>query len=1218
MKHAPLFSALWCKVYGPLFLIFLGVCFTSQLVSATVETQPRSFSIPRGEALVTLQALARQASVDIFYSAEGVEGVMTPSLIGVYTPQEAFDIVLAGTSLAAFQHEESGAFVIRRVTDTAKTTEPKTNQTDDMTNRSFMKTFRQALISMGLALSASGAIAQDDTDEDVLILSPFVIQGDEEVGYQATQTLGGTRLRADLRDIGSAISVVTETFLEDTGSNELQDFLVYTTSTEVGGIGGNFAGGGGDFNNVIRNPQNSTRLRGLGSADLTRNYYLTNIPMDTYNTTRVDIQRGPNAILFGLGSPAGIINNTLVRAEFTTYTELAFMADSFGGYRGSFRINREVLDDRLAVFIAGLNEEKKFEQDAAFDDDRRIYTAINLKITDSTTLTANLEVGDIIANRPRPGPPLDYITPWYTYGRPVWDTFDTNRLPPPVGRNNGLHGTTADFLFGPGEYYFDPTSSTPDPLGGEGLVNGRVTQGAGPLLSGSFLPIELLAQRYGRNGPLIEGVPAFGPDAAFWITPSILDDRIFDFREILAEGPNSGQRAEFEAYNFTLEQQLLDGDAGIELAFDKQTYTTENFSGISGARNFGLYLDFNRQLLDGRPNPNFGGIASYSTNLGNDTYNEREAIRATAYYDLDFVEKMGDSTLTNILGKTIFTALYNTQTVDSGFNNYRDTPDPIVGDIQPNMFTNGNLWNASNYRAYPVSGLPEGQTLVDLASAADLVNIDIGGITARQPKRDVGTFSMWSQANQQFETFEIPIYHQFNRPELAALSGDRNRNVIDSYAVIAQSYLFWENLVTTIGWRRDEVEQFNAGSAPNNPDFANRRVNIADPNWRLPDEPGLDLAEEVWSYSGVFHMPDFIMENLPWNSELSFHYSESSNFIPQGRRIDLENNTISPPTGETTEYGFTVSLFDRKLYLRVNWYETSQLNVGGYGPNVASVTTRILRQGLESFADNDPVNAGFQISDIPIPTGPILDIRGFEFDFENLTAFESPDTALSGTSDLVSEGTEIELNYNPIPNWTMVLNVSQTKASRDNTSPSFARFIDEFMIPEFVNSSFGDFVITAIPNRPTVRELAQAEINNFRLRQFQDGGPVGELKEWQWSFITNYEFIEGDLEGFGVGGAMRWQDESSIGFRVIEDPELGFIQDVTDPFFGPTDFKVDAWVSYKKKILDDKVDWRIQLNVRNLLNDDDLIPIAVQPTGETARVLIPEPLKFELSTKFSF
>ena len=87
--------------------------------------------------------------------------------------------------------------------------------------------------------------APADTEEPT-VLSPFVVDASEDKGsYKANSTLAGTRVRTDLKDVASAITVVTSQFLQDTGATNAQDLLVYTPSTEVAGIRGNFSGAAG-------------------------------------------------------------------------------------------------------------------------------------------------------------------------------------------------------------------------------------------------------------------------------------------------------------------------------------------------------------------------------------------------------------------------------------------------------------------------------------------------------------------------------------------------------------------------------------------------------------------------------------------------------------------------------------------------------------------------------------------------------------------------------------------------------------------------------------------------------------------------------------------------------------------------------------------------------------------------------------------------------------
>jgi outer membrane receptor for monomeric catechols len=66
--------------------------------------------------------------------------------------------------------------------------------------------------------------------EDVLVMSPFQVQTTTDVGYEASRSLAGMGLNTKLTDLGASVSVITAKFLEDTGSTNLSDVLVYQTS----------------------------------------------------------------------------------------------------------------------------------------------------------------------------------------------------------------------------------------------------------------------------------------------------------------------------------------------------------------------------------------------------------------------------------------------------------------------------------------------------------------------------------------------------------------------------------------------------------------------------------------------------------------------------------------------------------------------------------------------------------------------------------------------------------------------------------------------------------------------------------------------------------------------------------------------------------------------------------------------------------------------------
>ncbi|MFA5264049.1 MAG: TonB-dependent receptor plug domain-containing protein, partial [Opitutaceae bacterium] len=267
------------------------------------------------------------------------------------------------------------------------------------------------------------AAKADDTEE--VILSPFVVSADEDKDrYQATSTLAGTRVRTELADVASSISVVTAQFMKDTGATNNQTLLQYTTNTEVGGVYGNFGGVGATFAEgasepSLVHPNTNTRIRGLDSADNTRDYFLSDIPWDSFNVGRVDIQRGPNSILFGIGSPAGIINSSVNTAGFENSYVFENRIASYGSLRFSADINQVILDKELSIRIAALDDNAKYRQKPTFNRDKRLYAAVRwdpkLFNSDSshTSIKVNYERGDVKANRPRILPPGDNITPFW-------------------------------------------------------------------------------------------------------------------------------------------------------------------------------------------------------------------------------------------------------------------------------------------------------------------------------------------------------------------------------------------------------------------------------------------------------------------------------------------------------------------------------------------------------------------------------------------------------------------------------------------------------------------------------------------------------------------------------------------------------------------------------------------------------------------------------------
>ena len=518
-----------------------------------------------------------------------------------------------------------------------------------------------------------------DNDEPVL-LSPFVVEGDEDDGYLAKSTLAGTRIRTELRDVGAAISVVTPKFLQDTNSKSSADLLVYTTGTEVAGQGGNFAGGGDGtvITSAFDSPVAGTRVRGLASADNLRDFFLTDIPWDAYNTGRVDLQRGPNSILFGIGSPAGIINNSINGASFRNANRVELQAGSYGSYRGSLDLNRVILKDKLSVRFSSLYDETKYRQKPAHRSDHRLFGALRYdpslfnQAHAHTSFRANVEKGEIDGANPRNTPLNDNLTPWFNHtGRATYPWQNVQDLITATTQSQNPWLGTAAGVF---EGMVAPFPSATSGEQGRFFSGDTITYPAtsDPTLydknNGRYLGIVSFDQ-YSKNARLP------GYTLSPYKPKSLTDASIFDFYNNLIDGPNRRNWSEFTAYNLNLSQTFLDNRLGFELAYDNQDTKW-------GYRNFlrdgrgAITVDVMQTLMDGTANPHVGRamvIGSGSATSGQ-TKRQREALRGTMFGELDFRTVLpSKSTLGRILGRHNFTfsqAKQSAETENSTWNNY--------------------------------------------------------------------------------------------------------------------------------------------------------------------------------------------------------------------------------------------------------------------------------------------------------------------------------------------------------------------------------------------------------------------------------------------------------------------------------------------------------------------------------------------------------------------
>ena len=76
--------------------------------------------------------------------------------------------------------------------------------------------------------------------------------------------------------------------------------------------------------------------------------------------------------------------------------------------------------------------------------------------------------------------------------------------------------------------------------------------------------------------------------------------------------------------------------------------------------------------------------------------------------------------------------------------------------------------------------------------------------------------------------------------------------------------------------------------------------------------------------------------------------------------------------------------------------------------------------------------------------------------------------------------------------------------------------------------------------------------------------------------------------------------------------------DLDHPFYAPAETNVDAWIGYEREIWNNRIKWRVQLNARNIIADETVIPIGVQPWGAPSTVRLAPEKRWYLTNTFIF
>lgn len=976
-------------------------------------------------------------------------------------------------------------------------------------------------------LGSSSAPAEASRKDEPVVLSPFEVGSNTERGYMSTAILQGGRGKIDLADVAGQVQVFTKEFLDDLGAINTDEAFLFsaTTQTYFDNVNGN-----GDSRPGSRNgADDSSNSRGLGVIDKTRNYFRTTIETDAYNTERISLVSGSNAVQFGLGGAAGTAESTSARANLTRNRQkVSLRTDSHGSERIVLDVSQVLIPRKLALRVATLRENREFFIQPGYEDNRRAFVATTYQPFKNTTVRIEGE---------------------YVHRR---DARPTTTL----ARDNGYMHWLASQQAGTPQVYLNRASTAATagrPAAPTFTLGDGVTTRAYAFSTKSLLFV--LPQN---------SVPAFTnfQDVRNTVFVNIADGAgtAGNTQTLIDPGlPLYTNTAGWSRYNFrrsrnvtaTIEQRLAQRTF-LELGASYEFYRNQTIQ-LFANNAYDILVDINRFLPDGvTTNPLYGRPyleANNSTGQGNWADNSIYQYRAVLTHEQDFTRNAG---WTRHLGRHRLAA----------FTSYEDSATYTLAQLR-NLIVGAPSFLSPAARANPLHverAIFLRQYLPAFGATSNPHDYGIAAPTAYGDLMETMYFTTAAGERFGVTAFENPVGNIGTAPSANHLQRG-------SLAASTSSVFFKNHLVANLGVRYDRVRNANFGSfqpiltdgpiTPQNPLGTGFR---AYSDFRQQEPPS------IWTpFRSATRFNYGFIVRPPWVSKwisLGYDYSRNSSLNEVAVVRDVQGTVLESPYGESHEYSIRFRLLDDRLNLKVNYFNSLNRNItlGDSG----------LRQNLINFEqqlyENDP----------RYPINPLF--------VETLNP-RPADFRLPG--DRNSKGVEVDLTYNPTRNLRLFWNLGRTQTELDDISTQpWYDYINTK--PAVWRAIGGGWAMAPYDATRTVEaafnQLIQGPVDDV---QANLGSQGGNAQTWRSNLVATQSFTEGRLKGAAVSANFRYRGPSIIGFPNKID-EKGRTRTDRDKPYKSEGYVITGLMGNYRFRGGYGTMCRVQLNVNNVFNTERL------------------------------
>ncbi|HET8818010.1 MAG TPA: TonB-dependent siderophore receptor [Xanthomonadaceae bacterium] len=237
-------------------------------------------------------------------------------------------------------------------------------------------------LALSLPAAASGPAAESNPAPAAMVqateLDRVVVTGETEYLYVQRSSATATKTDTLLRDVPQSITVVTEDLIDDTAMRGIADVVQYVP-------GAGIAQGEGHRDAPVLRGNTST-------ADLFVNGIRDDVQYfrDLYNVERVEVLKGPNAMIFGRGGTGGVINRVTKQARWGASRDATLQLGSWNRRRVTTDLGQPV-NDALAFRITGLYEDSESFRDGYELERWGINPSVAFRVGEDTIVHADIE-----------------------------------------------------------------------------------------------------------------------------------------------------------------------------------------------------------------------------------------------------------------------------------------------------------------------------------------------------------------------------------------------------------------------------------------------------------------------------------------------------------------------------------------------------------------------------------------------------------------------------------------------------------------------------------------------------------------------------------------------------------------------------------------------------------------------------------------------------------